>query len=321
MAALVSIGFLLAIPCLTSVQGYANADATINGHGSTNTHTHTSQVREEKEERHTHAFTHAQTHTFSYLNPEEKAEDSHHTLTGEQYLAYGGRLREAAAESVTLEGVPFDKDQLLAKLEYARPRTLGDSTECRKVDIERLARNMGSDHVALAHTKLYPKDSIDLLAWLLDGVHFASHFPGDEDHTYSKHPDSFIKYLLNSDNPRFEIPKLDYTLGVFNILDGRHRLGFYRYFGIDGPVFVNPPEGTRKIEELGGRPCYVEVEHVSEDPAEVLNVKQSVGPEIFALAKEAVAKNKETALREIPSEINTYPKKVKYKKAVRYLLH
>ena len=128
--------------------------------------------------------------------------------------------------------------------------------------------------------------------------------------------------MIDSKNPIFYIPTLDYTAGIFNILDGRHRLGLYRYFDINGLVYVNK-EGVKKIENLGGqRFCEYTREadsakEVADSAKEVADsdIEESVGPLIWNKAKFAVSTNNNN----IPPELTNYMDKIKYKKAVKYL--
>ena len=178
-------------------------------------------------------------------------------LTATQYLEYGEILRTASKGSQTLDSpkpIPFTKKEISSHITYTRPRTLGDADKLIYVDINKLVKYMGTDDTALAHTKLYSRNSTDLLAWLLDGVHFHAHKPGDEDITYGKKDMSFINHLLSTTHPTFKIPKIVYNPSgkSFDILDGRHRLGFYIYFNIDGPVYTNE-SGFEKMKELGGK--------------------------------------------------------------------
>jgi hypothetical protein len=245
------------------------------------------------------------------------------TLTSQEYRNYGRKLRRAAKSGVTLDGKKFDKSKILRHLNFVVSPTKTDREVLAQVDISRLVKFMGEDDYSLAHTKIYPKYSTDLLAWLLDGVHFSSHLPGDKSIAYHRNPTSYLKYLLETPRSKVITPKLEYTSGIFNIIDGRHRLGFYHFFDIDGLVLVNK-EGRRKIKNLGGRK-FTSLErlpggnkvrsNIKELPKDVSKI---INPRIMDIAKEAVKSHKDP-LKFIPPQIKGRGELTQYKKAVKYL--
>jgi hypothetical protein len=217
----------------------------------------------------------------------------------------------------------FDKSKILRHLNFVVSPTKTDREVLAQVDISRLVKFMGEDDYSLAHTKIYPKYSTDLLAWLLDGVHFSSHLPGDKIIAYHRNPTSYLKYLLETPRSKVITPKLEYTSGIFNIIDGRHRLGFYHFFDIDGLVLVNK-EGRRKIKNLGGRK-FTSLErlpggnkvrsNIKELPKDVSKI---INSRIMDIAKEAVKSHKDP-LKFIPPQIKGRGELTQYKKAVKYL--
>ena len=244
-------------------------------------------------------------------------------LTSQEYRNYGRKLRRAAKSGVTLDGVKFDKSKILRHLNFVVSPTKTDREVLAQVDISRLAKFMGEDDYSLAHTKIYPKYSTDLLAWLLDGVHFSSHLPGDKSISYHRNPTSYLKYLLETPRSKVITPKLEYTSGIFNIIDGRHRLGFYHFFNIDGLVLVNK-EGRRKIKNLGGKKftsferlpggnnARSNIKELPKDVSKIINSR------IMDIAKEAVKSHKDP-LKFIPPQIKGRGELTQYKKAVKYL--
>ena len=251
-------------------------------------------------------------------------------LTDVQYLEYEHLLRVASKSSQTLDfpnPVSFTKNEISSRIKYSRPKTLGLQSELIYVDINELVKYMGTDDTALAHTKLYTRNSTDLLAWLLDGVHFHAHKPKCQDISYGKNRMSFIKYLLTADRPSFEIPKINYTPSnnAFDIIDGRHRLGLYIYFNINGPVYTNK-SGFEKLKELGGRshaelyPQTVnrKVDHKKSTDTQVESFKR-LGVWEMAIKAVKTTNSEKEALKVPPAGLGSYGQRLPYKRAIRYI--
>ena len=99
------------------------------------------------------------------------------------------------------------------------------------VDIPKLNEKMGHDPLSGAHQKLLQILGKECLGWLLANLSTG---------IKSQHKTSFIKYYFTNDNAKVEIPVLEYTSGVFNIVDGRHRLCLYEYFETKfGLILIN----------------------------------------------------------------------------------
>ena len=245
--------------------------------------------------------------------------DKDEQLTEQQYIEYGEILQDAARSNRTLDSPPvtFSKEKIVSHIKYRRPKTLGDTDRMINVDIKKLVKFMGTDDTALAHTKLYNRDSTDLLAWLLGGVHFHAHKSGDQDITYGKNETSYIKYLL--DKGTVEIPKIVYnpSSGLFDIEDGRHRLGLYLYFNIDGTVYTNK-SGFSKLKELGGKvPTPPKPQPKKTNKTEIEIFKERG---VWDLALKAVdSTTSEKAALKVPSGLRGYSQNAVYKRAIQYI--
>lgn len=245
-------------------------------------------------------------------------------LTEDQYRNYGIILREASDNNVTLDNPPvkFDKKEVSSRIGYRErsnyEQSRGSNADIRMyVDIKRLTDYMGTDDIGAAHTTMYETYSTELLAWILQGVHFAHHMAGDNDIKYKREEMSFIKYLLTSVSPKIEIPRIIYDekSKLFDIEDGRHRLGLYSYLGLNGMVYTNP-EGTQKIIKLGGHKP--QPEDVRQEISEIQGFK-NLG--VWDIAQKAVAdtNSEKEALNVKPTEPMSYGKFMAYKRAIRYI--
>ncbi len=242
--------------------------------------------------------------------------DKDEPLTEQQYIEYGEILQDAARSNRTLDSPPVTFS-IVSHIKYRRPKTLGDTDKMINVDIKKLVKFMGTDDTALAHTKLYNRDSTDLLAWLLGGVYFHAHKSGDQDITYGKNETSYIKYLL--DKGTVEIPKIVYnpSSGLFDIEDGRHRLGLYLYFNIDGMVYTNK-SGFSKLKELGGKvPTPPKPQPKKTNKTEIEIFKERG---VWDLALKAVdSTTSEKAALKVPSGLRGYSQNAVYKRAIQYI--
>jgi hypothetical protein len=108
-------------------------------------------------------------------------------------------------------------------------------------DINNLKILMGEQNSADAHQHLFTVNhdtnnySIELLGWLLMGLHDQEKMEGIDT--------SFIKYYFENNGSvkiPIIIPKIDRDNNVsFDIEDGRHRIGLYRYFNSNGKIRIN----------------------------------------------------------------------------------
>ena len=127
-----------------------------------------------------------------------------------------------------------------------------------KIDIQKLKTVMpetNSDD--LSHNKIYSTNNLELLSWLLAGLH------GQEivnDHVNT----SFIKYYFDSYTSYIKTPIVQLNKNAesynFNIVDGRHRLGFYNYFNINGFILTNKI-GRDFLIETGIAINFIELEY------------------------------------------------------------
>ena len=100
-----------------------------------------------------------------------------------------------------------------------------------QVDIKKLKKLMGeSETYDMGHSKIYTINNIELLGWLLAGLH--------RQERSSKIDRSFLFYYFILSG-RITIPIVNGTQNKLHIIDGRHRLGFYNYFGINGLVLTD----------------------------------------------------------------------------------
>jgi hypothetical protein len=127
-----------------------------------------------------------------------------------------------------------------------------------QIDINKLKQYMGiSVHNAGAHNKIYTPTNIELLGWLLAGLHGQ-----DINHINT----SFIKYYFTNLESYIEVPIIATATGHkdFNIVDGRHRLGFYNYFNINGIVLTDA-KGYDILVENNIKIDYIELEYTEID--------------------------------------------------------
>lgn len=129
------------------------------------------------------------------------------------------------------------KNQFTMKYKFPKPGQIHNSYYLVQIDINKLKEYMGESHTDVAaHNKIYTKNNIELLSWLLAGLHNQNL---NSDKTGIRFIQSYIKYYFTNVNSFLKVPILNFSNGIFHIVDGRHRLGFYNYFNINGLILTN----------------------------------------------------------------------------------
>ena len=130
------------------------------------------------------------------------------------------------------------KNQFDMRYKFPKPGQIHSSYYLVQIDIDRLKAYMGESYTdAAGHNKIYTKNNIELLSWLLAGLHNQS--LNSDLATGIRFNQSYIKHYFGSTDSFLKVPIVNCSNGIFEIIDGRHRLGFYNYFNVNGLILTN----------------------------------------------------------------------------------